>query len=216
MAGSTQPALLARLVSQAGGGEAPGGTQWLLRGGKMGRMRRRAQTSRQVDVELAQVAVLRGVVAQGPGQTGKSAGAAWQGLWARLGAGRRCPSACRHGLKVPARASKARGVRAARVAKIVTGVGPAAGPSVPSATVAIGLLKKRARTGLGQGSGAHLSMTPKVDRLEAAVPAKSKREKVTSSGKRGASVVRQGRCEGRSNARCNSRMEAGAAHLTRR
>ena len=98
----------------------------------------------------------------------------------------------------------------------MTGVGPAAGPSVPSATVAIGLLKKRARTGLGQGSGAHLSMTPKVDRLEAAVPAKSKREKVTSSGKREASVVRQGRCEGRSNARCNSRMEAGAAHLTRR
>ena len=67
MAGATQPALLARLVSQAGGGEAPGGTQWLLRGGKMGRVRRRAQTSRQVDVELAQVAVLRGVVAQGPG-----------------------------------------------------------------------------------------------------------------------------------------------------
>ena len=98
----------------------------------------------------------------------------------------------------------------------MTGVGPAAGPSVPSATVAIRLLKTRARTGLGQGSGAHLSMTPKVDRLEAAVPAKSKREKVTSSGKRGASVVRQGRCEGRSNARCNSRMEAGAAHLTRR
>ena len=121
MAGATQPALLARLVSQAGGGEAPGGTQWLLRGAKMERVRRRAQTSRQVDVELAQVAVLRGVVAQGPGQTGKSAGAAWQGLWARLGPGRRCPSASRHGLKVPARASKARGVRAARVAKIGDG-----------------------------------------------------------------------------------------------
>ena len=50
-------------MSQAGGGEAPGGTQWLLRGGKRGRVRRRAQTSRQVDVELAQVAVLRGAVA---------------------------------------------------------------------------------------------------------------------------------------------------------
>ena len=83
-----------------------------------------------------------------------------------------------------AREQSTRGVRAARVAKIVTGVGPAAGPSVPSATVAIRLLKTRARTGLGQGSGAHLSRTPKVDRLEAAVPAKSKREKVTSSGKR--------------------------------
>ena len=199
-------------MSQAGGGEAPGGTQWLLRGAKMERVRRRAQTSHQVDVELAQVAVLRGVVAQGPGQTGKSAGAAWQGLWARLGPGRRCPSASRHGLKVPARASKARGLRAARVAKIVTGVCPAAGPSVPSATVAIGLLKGRERTGLGQGSGAHLSTTPKVDRLEAAVPAKSKREKVTSAGKRGASVVRQGRCVGRRGARWKSRRGAGAAH----
>ena len=82
---------MARLVSQSGGFEAPGGTRWLLRGGKMGRVRRRAQTSRQVDVELAQVAVLRGVVAQGPGQTEKSDGAAWQGLWARLGPGRRVP-----------------------------------------------------------------------------------------------------------------------------
>ena len=136
-------------MSQAGGGEAPGGTQWLLRGGKMGRVRRRAQTSRQVDVELAQVAVLRGVVAQGPGQTGKSAGAAWQGLWARLGPGRRCPSASRHGQKVPARASKARGVRAARVAKIVTGVGPAAGPSVPSTTVAHRAAQRASEDGVG-------------------------------------------------------------------
>ena len=199
-------------MSQAGGGEAPGGTQWLLRGGKMGRVRRRAQTSRQVDVELAQVAVLRGVVAQGPGQTGKSAGAAWQGLWARLGPGRRCPSASRHGQKVPARASKARGVRAARVAKIVTGVGPAAGPSVPSATVAIGLLKGRARTGLGQGSGAHLSTTPKVDRVQAAAPAKSEQGRVTSEEKQEPDMCRRGRCVGRRRARWKSRRGAGAAH----
>ena len=199
-------------MSQAGGGEAPGGTQWLLRGGKMGRMRRTAQTSRQVDVELAQVAVLRGVVAKGPGQTGKSAGAAWQGLWARLGPGRRCPSASRHGLKVPARASKARGVRAARVAKIVTGVGPAAGPSVASATVAIGLLKGRARTGLGQGSGAHLSTTPKVDRVQAAAPAKSEQGRVTSEEKQEPDMCRRGRCVGRRRARWKSRRGAGAAH----
>ena len=38
-------------------------------------------------------------------------------------------------------ASKGHGVRAARAAKMVTGVDPAAGPSVPSLTVAAGVLK---------------------------------------------------------------------------
>ena len=39
------------------------------------------------------------------------------------------------------RASKGHGVRVARAAKMVTGVDPAAGPSVPSLTVAAGVLK---------------------------------------------------------------------------
>ena len=164
----THPCGRGHLASHAGSPGEPGG-RWRGSWGHPVAPARRQDGA--CEVELAQVAVLRGVVAQGPGQTGKSAGAACQGLWARLGPGRRCPLASRHGQKVPARASKAHGVRAARVAKIVTGMCPAAGPSVPSATVAIGLLKGRARTGLGQGSRAHLSTTPKVDRLEAAAPA---------------------------------------------
>ena len=50
-------------------------------------------------------------------------------------------SASRLAETVPARASKGHGVRAARAAKMVTGVDPAAGPSVPSLTVAAGVLK---------------------------------------------------------------------------
>jgi len=57
------------LVSQAAIGEALGGTRWLLRGGQRGRVRStggRAHTSRQEDVELAQIAVLQHVVAPAP------------------------------------------------------------------------------------------------------------------------------------------------------
>ena len=63
---ATQPALMDGLVSQAAGGEALGGTRWLLRGvqtGRVGVRRRRVHTSRREDVELARDVALRHVVA---------------------------------------------------------------------------------------------------------------------------------------------------------
>ena len=82
----------------------------------------------------------------------------------------------------------------ARAAKMVTGVDPAAGPSVPSLRVAAGVLNGGAGAGLGLGSGAHLYCNPKTDRVEAAAPAKSERERATSGGKQGPNVRRRGRC----------------------
>ena len=65
---------------------------------------------------------------------------------------------------------------------------------------------------MGLGSGAHLYCNPKTDSVEAAAPAKSERERVTSGVKQGPDVRRRGRCVRRHRARWKSRRGAEAAH----
>ena len=68
----------------------------------------------------------------------------------------------------------------------------------------------------GGGVGARLGgapfCNPKTDRVEAAAPAKSERERVTSGVKQGLGVRRRGRCVRRHRARWKSRRGAGTAH----